>query len=83
MFVTILLRTAALVGAALLVWSMLARPSVAHGPRVLYRVRADDTLWSIAASHYGGDPGSAVWRIERTNRLSDDAISPGEVLVLP
>jgi nucleoid-associated protein YgaU len=83
MFVKTLMRTAVLVGAALLIWSVLARPSGAHGPQTLYRVRADDTLWSIAASHYGGDPGSAVWQIERTNHLSGAAISPGERLVLP
>jgi hypothetical protein len=60
-----------------------AGPAGAHGPRMLYRVRADDTLWSIAASHYRGDPGSAVWQIERINHLSGAAISPGERLVLP
>jgi nucleoid-associated protein YgaU len=83
MFPRLLLRTLALVGAALLVWSVLARPSGAHGARTVYRVRASDTLWSIAASHYGGDPGGAVWSIEQANHLSGETIFPGETLVLP
>jgi LysM repeat protein len=83
MFPRLILRTLALVGAALIVWSVLARPSGAHAPRTVYLVRASDTLWSIAASHYGGDPGSAVWQIEQANHLSGPTIFPGESLVLP
>ncbi len=72
-----------LVGAVLLAWSVLARPSGAHGPRTLYRVRPYDTLWTIAASHYGGDPRDGIWQIEQANHLAGGAIFPGESLVLP
>jgi len=83
MFVRTALRTLALAGMALLVWSVLARPSGAHGPRTLYRVKPYDTLWTIAAAHYAGDPRSAIWQIETTNHLAGGAIFPGESLVLP
>jgi len=83
MFGKALIRIIALAAAALVVWSVLARPSGAHGPRVAYRVRAHDTLWTIAASHYGGDPRSAVWEIETANHLAGAAILPGETLLLP
>jgi LysM domain len=83
MFVRALLRTATLAALVLLAWSALARPSGAHGPRTLYRVRPTDTLWAIASSRYGGDPRSAVWQIESANHLAGGAISPGELLVLP
>jgi hypothetical protein len=83
MFLRTLLRTLAVAGAALVVWSVLARPSGAHGPRMLYRVRPDDTLWSIATSHFGGDPRGAIWQIQQANHLGDAAIYPGETLVLP
>jgi LysM repeat protein len=83
MFSKTLLRMLALVGATLLVWSVLARPSGAHAPRAVMRVQAGETLWSIAASHYGGDPGGAVWSIEQANHLTGAAIYPGETLVLP
>jgi nucleoid-associated protein YgaU len=79
MFVKLL----ALAAAALVVWSAAARPSGAHGHKVSYRVRASDTLWTIAATHYGGDVRDAVWRIQRANRLSSSSIRPGETLVLP
>jgi len=83
MFVRTALRTLALAGMALLVWSVLARPSGAHGPRTLYRVQPYDTLWTIAADHYAGDPRGGIWQIERANHLSGGAIFPGESLVLP
>ena len=79
MFVKILV----LAGLALLVWSVAARPSGAHGHKVTYRVRPYDTLWSIAASHYGGDPRAAVWQIESANHLAGAGIRPGELIVLP
>jgi hypothetical protein len=72
-----------LIGIAVLVWSTVARPSGAHGHQEVYRVRAYDTLWTIAASHYAGDVRDAVWRIERTNGLRDPTVRPGQRLVLP
>jgi nucleoid-associated protein YgaU len=46
-------------------------------------VKPYDTLWSIAASHYRGDPREGVWRIERANGLQSALIRPGQVLSLP
>ena len=70
-------------GLALLVWSAVARPSVAHGHKVTYRVQPYDTLWTIAAAHYGGDVRDAVWQIQSANHLDGARISPGQALVLP
>lgn len=79
MFVKLL----AIAGAALLLWTIAARPSGAHGDRVVYRVQAYDTLWSIASAHYSGDVRDTVWRIQKANHLSGATIQPGERLVLP
>jgi len=68
---------------ALVMWSVVARPSGAHGHKVVYRVRAYDTLWTIASSHYSGDARDAVWQIEQANHLTGTEITPGEKLVLP
>ena len=83
MFVRTILRTLTVAGFVLLAWSVLARPSGAHGPRVLYRVHPADTLWSIAARHYGGDPRNAIWQIEAANHLAGGSIVAGETLILP
>ena len=76
-------RIALIVGIAALVWSMVAHPSVAHGHKVVYRVQAYDTLWTIASRHYAGDVRDAVWQIERANHLADATVHPGQRLVLP
>ena len=72
-----------LLGVAVLLWSVSARPSGARGDKVVYRVQTYDTLWSIASSHYDGDVRAAIWRIERANGLRDPTVRPGERLVLP
>ena len=72
-----------LVGIAVLVWSVAARSSEAHGARQVVTVRPYDTLWSIAQRRYGGDVRDAVWRIERANHLSGADIRVGQRLVLP
>jgi LysM repeat protein len=69
--------------AALLVWSVAARPSGAHGPKQVYRVKPYDTLWSIASKHYGGDVRDEIWQIQAANHLTSSVLSPGERLVLP
>jgi LysM repeat protein len=69
-----------IVGLAL---GLFARPSGGAGRPQSYVVKRTDTLWSIAAAHYAGDPRAAVWRIERRNGLGDATIVPGERLVLP
>jgi nucleoid-associated protein YgaU len=61
----------------------LARPSQGAGSESRYVVRAGDTLWSIAAQRYSGDPREAVWRIEQRNGLAGGALQPGTVLFLP
>jgi hypothetical protein len=78
-----LIRIALMVGAALLVWSITARSSQAHGNRQVVTVRPYQTLWTIAASHYAGDVRDAVWRIERANHLAGADIAVGQKLILP
>jgi nucleoid-associated protein YgaU len=60
-----------------------ARTSNSAGHEQTYVVRAGDTLWSIAASHYGGDPREAVWRLQDRNHIAGALVRPGERLVLP
>ena len=80
MFARILLVT--VVGFAL-AWSVLARVSEGAGAGQSYRVKPGDTLWSIAATHYSGDPRQAVWQIQRKNRLGGAVLAPGQTLLLP
>ena len=76
-------KIAILAASALLIWSVAARPSGAHGSKEVYRVKAYDTLWTIALSHYGGDVRDGVWQIEQANHLGGVTIRPGQMLVLP
>jgi nucleoid-associated protein YgaU len=76
-------RIGILVALAVLVWSVAARSSDAHGNRQVITVRPYDTLWSIAERRYGGDVRDAVWRIERANHLPGADIRAGQRLVLP
>jgi hypothetical protein len=62
--------------------SMRARIRDRLAPAVTYRVRAGDTLWSIAASKLGD--GNRWREIAALNKLANpDAISPGQTLKLP
>jgi nucleoid-associated protein YgaU len=79
MFVRIFL----IVGIAVLVWSVMARSSNAHGAKQVVTVRAYDTLWSIAERHYGGDVRDAIWQIEKANHLPSADVRVGQTLVLP
>jgi len=83
MFGKKILRILALAAAVLVVWSIAARPSGAHGPKTYYRVKPYDTLWSIAQAHYGGDVRNAIWEIQQTNHLGGSGIAPGQRLLLP
>ena len=68
---------------AVVAWAAFVRPSVGAGPERVYVVRPADTLWTIAARHYAGDPREAVWRLRERNGLDDAVIVPGQRLVLP
>lgn len=80
MFVRVLLVTFLV---TVLAWSVLARGSEGAGAGRPYRVKAGDTLWSIAVRHYGGDPRQGVWRLQRENGLAAGALTPGQVLRVP
>jgi hypothetical protein len=64
-------------------WTAFAHPLGAHGPKQTYVVKQYDTLWTIASSHYAGDPRDAVYRIEQRNDLAGGLLRPGQVIVLP
>ena len=69
--------------ATFLGWSLLARTSEGAGKAESYVVRPGDTLWSIAAERYGGDPRAGIWKLQQRNHLAGSMITPGERLVLP
>jgi LysM repeat protein len=68
---------------AVIGWALVARASSGAGPERVYVVRTTDTLWSIAARSYGGDPREGVWKLERRNHLRNATVVPGQRLVLP
>ena len=68
---------------AALAVGLVARTSHGAGPERTYVVKPTDTLWSIAAAHYAGDPRAGVWKLERRNHLPDPLIRPGMRIVLP
>jgi hypothetical protein len=77
-------KLAAVLLVAAAAWALVPRPSQGAGHERVYVVRPTDTLWSIATSHYGGDPRAAVWKLEQRNRLTGSVLlRPGERLVLP
>jgi hypothetical protein len=76
-------KVIAVVAGLLLTLSLTARTSSGSGREQAYVVRPTDTLWSIAASHYPGDPRAAVWKLEQRNGLHGTLLRPGERLVLP
>ena len=60
-----------------------ARPSGGAADEARYSVKRGDTLWVIAAAHYGGDPREAIWAIKERNGMRTSLLTPGTVLVLP
>jgi LysM repeat protein len=68
---------------ATLAAAVVARQSSGGGREALYVVRPTDTLWSIAAAHYAGDPREGVWKLERRNHLRGALIRPGQRLLIP
>jgi LysM repeat protein len=79
MFGKVLLVSAA----ALVLWGVVARASSGAGREHVYVVKPHDTLWTIAARTYGGDPRAGIWRIQKANHLAGATIVPGEKLVVP
>ncbi|MDX6512668.1 MAG: hypothetical protein QOE36_2172, partial [Gaiellaceae bacterium] len=53
------------------------------GREQVYVVKPHDTLWSIAAKTYAGDPREGIWKIQHRNGLAGATIVPGEHLVVP
>jgi LysM repeat protein len=68
---------------AVIAWAFVAQASQGAGPTIRYTVKPGDTLWSIAASRYAGDPRDAIYRIAQRNHLAGSVIVPGQRLVLP
>ena len=52
--------------------------TVRPAPRVTYRVRSGDSLWSIARRH-----GTSVERLRAANDLSGTRVKPGQTLAIP
>jgi LysM repeat protein len=68
---------------ALIAWAVVARASHGAGPEQRYTVKPGDTLWTIAAKNYAGDPRDAIYRIGRRNHLDGSLLVPGQRLLLP
>jgi LysM repeat protein len=62
---------------------VVARPSGGAGKPVGYVVKPTDTLWSISAAHYAGDPRQGIWELQQRNHLRSTTLVPGQRLVLP
>jgi hypothetical protein len=62
--------------------SVLTRTSDGAGRPGTYVVQPGDTLWSIAAERYSGDPREGVWKLQRLNHLGT-TIRPGQRLLVP
>ena len=76
-------RLAVLLLAIALVVGVAARPSGGAGKPERYVVKPTDTLWSIAAAHYAGDPREGIWKLQHGNHLHGTTLVPGQRLVLP
>ncbi len=80
MFVRIVLTTFVI---TVLAWAVLVRTSDGAGPPRAYVVKPGDSLWSIAAAQYAGDPREGVWKLQKQNGLAGVTISPGQRILLP
>ena len=80
MFVRIVLTTFVI---TVLAWAVLVRTSDGAGPPRAYVVKPGDSLWSIAADQYAGDPREGVWKLQKQNGLAGVTIRPGQRLFLP
>ena len=68
---------------ATVLWAVFARASESAGPPRAYVVKPGDSLWSIAAERYPGDPREGIWKLRRVNGLAGSTIYPGQKLLLP
>ena len=53
-----------------------ARPSGSAGKPVRYVVQPTDTLWSIVAKRYPGDPREGIWQLQKRNHLRGTTLVP-------
>jgi hypothetical protein len=75
-------RIVLLAGVLILAGSRLAYGSGPQ-PAQAVVVGPGDTLWSIAASHYRGDPRPHVDAILALNHLRSPLLAPGQTLQIP
>jgi hypothetical protein len=88
MFATLTFRRMITAGAAVACAGTLllgfASPSPGAATPDHYRVRAGDTLWTIAARHYpNSDIRAAIYDIRQANDLATSTITVDDRLVLP
>jgi hypothetical protein len=76
-------RVAIVALVAVLLWAVFARDTGAGSHPRFLRVQPGDTLWSIAVTHYAGDPREGVWKLQQRNGLAGSTIVPGQRLALP
>jgi LysM repeat protein len=72
-----------MVALVLVVAFSVVRTSHGGGREQHYVVKPTDTLWSIASSHYAGDPREGVWKVRDRNHLSGSGLRVGQTLILP
>ena len=77
------LDVAVIVGLLALAVAYSARSSISAGHEQSYVVRYGDTLWSIAASHYGGDTREAIWNLQDQEPPARHRGAPGPAFDSP